>query len=62
MFAAVAKKVIIAASRVLLSLSALARLPAIVLKSARPASVLINVAGKAANKAASVTPKIPTKI
>ena len=62
LFAAVAKNVIIAASLVFISLIAFERLPAIVLNNASPANVLINVAGNAANKAASVTPKIPTKI
>ncbi|MNJ77468.1 hypothetical protein D3C77_749740 [compost metagenome] len=60
--AAVARKVIKAASRLSTSFMALARLPAIVPNKASPANVLINVAGNVANIVANVTPKIPTKI
>ncbi len=51
-----------AASLLFKSLIAFVRLVAIVLNRASPAKELINVAGKAANKLARVTPKIPTKI
>ena len=60
MLAAAATKVISEASRVLASAMALARLPPMVPSSARPASVVMKVAGKAMKMAASVTPNTPT--
>src|SRR3989344_5065937 len=60
--AAAARKVISDASRVFTSARAVAKLPPMVPSSARPASVVMKVAGKTMKPPASVTPNTPTRM
>ncbi|MNH46562.1 hypothetical protein D3C79_1093910 [compost metagenome] len=62
MLPAAARKVISAASRERASAIALARLAPMVPNRARPAKVVMKVAGRAMNTLARVTPNTPTKM